>query len=461
MTEAGLTLLRKSSTLRLQIDVRPVESGRPLNTTALEPAWGRSLRLANRRGRHVIRTSICNGPAPAVAVAFAVENTMITRIAAAIMATSLILAGCGGGGSPPSAPSIQPPPMAPPIDPPPQDPAPGDAPAQEPGTDPNPPPAEDPDPEEEEQGPVIPPVPTGVTAAGGIGIVMVSWDSPFMRYDGHALAHIYRNTSSNFSTATLIGTSRSFLYTDRDVEDDTVYHYWVVWESKDGERGPVSSVASDRTGIDPTRIFDDPEPEPDPEDPEPLSGPATLSNVGTSRQSGMATYSVVNLGGRFPGTFSGSRPVYTFDNWGIWAKVGNDTLFRVEIRDRTDGLSGFSRHIDAGHGQSGSKPTSGAAVWTGGVRAWDAHPDTFGTPVTGTARLEVDLSASTMDVDFTGFSGGHPDLSWDNLQISSNGRFGRQQVGNEIIGAFYGAEHQGVAGNFKSSRLDGVFGATR
>lgn len=100
-------------------------------------------------------------------------------------------------------------------------------------------------------------------------------------------------------------------------------------------------------------------------------------------------------------------------------------------------------------------------MWTGGVRAYDAHPDSFGAPVTGTARLEVDFSAATVDVDFTGFSGGHPSLSWDALRVS-NGRFHHTRGAySEITGAFYGAEHQGVAGRFKSRRFDGVFGATR
>ena len=167
----------------------------------------------------------------------------------------------------------------------------------------------------------------------------------------------------------------------------------------------------------------------------------------------------MNVGGRFPGTFVGTRPVHSFNNWGLWAKVGSATLFRVDIRSSTSAFSDYIRHIEGG--QSLSNPVSDSAVWNGGVRAYDAHPDTYGTPVTGAARLEVDLSAATVDVDFTGFSGGHPDLSWDGLRIG-NGRFSDQRGAySEIIGAFYGAEHQGVAGKFKSRRLDGVFGATR
>ena len=110
--------------------------------------------------------------------------------------------------------------------------------------------------------------------------------------------------------------------------------------------------------------------------------------------------------------------------------------------------------------QSGSNPVSGSAVWTGGVRAYDAHPDTYGTPVTGTARLEVDFSAATVDVDFTGLSGGHSSMSWDGLSIT-NGAFSSTSGYKSISGAFYGAEHQGAAGRFSSQRLDGVFGAKR
>ena len=32
---------------------------------------------------------------------------------------------------------------------------------------------------------------------------------------------------------------------------------------------------------------------------------------------------------------------------------------------------------------TGSNPASGSAVWTGTVLAYDAHPDTDATPVTG------------------------------------------------------------------------------
>ena len=318
-----------------------------------------------------------------------------------------------------------------------------------------------------------PPIPAGLDVSCGIGVCLVSWDNPFSTYDNHGQARIYRNTVNRFSTATEVGQASWIMFTDHNLRDNTSYYYWVVFESDDGERGPVSSVASDQTALNPESVYEDivrdledspllellqPDDDDTDSDPDsgPLEGPASLQCVGTARQTGTSTYSVANVWGRFPGIFAGTRPAYSFNNWGLWAKVGNATLFRADIRPDTFGLA---RHVEGS--QSGSNPVSGSAVWTGDVRAYDAHPDTFGTPITGAARLEVDFRAATVDVDFTSLSGGHADLSWDGLRIR-NGRF-RDTSGayKEIRGAFYGAEHQGVAGTFRSDRLDGVFGATR
>ena len=383
---------------------------------------------------------------------------MFTRYAVALAAALLLVACTGGGGGPPASPTDEPPPPV-------QDPDTQPPPVDEPDPDPEPGGPDDsammPDPEPEP--PVVPPAPAGVTVSAGIGVAIVSWDSPFGQYREHSLTHIYRSTTNSFSTATHIGTSESFLYTDENLQHDTTYYYWIVWESTDGERGPRSGVVSDRTGLNPGGIPDVQPPPPDDDDDtnsEALEGPAVLERTGTAQRSGTTTYAETNVGGRFPGTFSGTRPAYSFNNWGLWARVGSATLFRADIRPNTFGITGFTRHIEGT--QSGSRPVSGAAVWTGGVYAYDAHPDTFGAPVTGTARLEVDFSAATMDVDFTGFSGGHADLSWDGVTISTNGRFYVARGGhNEMFGAFYGAEHQGVAGKFTQGRLDGVFGATR
>ena len=98
-------------------------------------------------------------------------------------------------------------------------------------------------------------------------------------------------------------------------------------------------------------------------------------------------------------------------------------------------------------------------MWLGGVRAFDLGA-AGQLPVSGSARLEVDFSDATVDVDFTDFNGGHGDLSWQGLQITA-GAFRDAQSQATIEGAFYGTNHQGAAGKFDSSNLEGVFAATR
>ena len=68
------------------------------------------------------------------------------------------------------------------------------------------------------------------------------------------------------------------------------------------------------------------------------------------------------------------------------------------------------------------------------------------------------MAASTVNVDFTSFDNGRADMSWDGLAIR-NGAFASETPG--IEGAFYGADHAGVAGTFARDGLAGVFGALR
>ena len=196
-----------------------------------------------------------------------------------------------------------------------------------------------------------------------------------------------------------------------------------------------------------------------------LSGPATLAVHGSYR-TGTATYEQtstsvcvpVPCANRFPGTFQGTRTSYRYSEWGFWARVGEATLFRADIRRPS---FDNDRHVEGS--RSGTRPT-GAATWTGHVRAYEAHPDTYGTPVEGTASLSVDFGGSTLSADLTGVSRGHRDLSWSSVRIGRRGEFSQgpdRSTTPAISGAFYGAEHQGVAGRFSSAALDGVFGAVR
>ena len=169
-------------------------------------------------------------------------------------------------------------------------------------------------------------------------------------------------------------------------------------------------------------------------------------------------YQVVNSGGRYPGTFSGTRPRYSFDDWGYWAAEGGETLFRAFIRGDMENGASYALHIEGT--RSGTNPVSGSAVWSGGVRAFDTHPDTLGAPVSGDARIEVDFSAATLDVAFSNFTEGHGDMAWRQLSIV-NGTFQHRSGLDTIDGAFYGDHHRGAAGTFERDRLRGIFGTLR
>ncbi len=203
-----------------------------------------------------------------------------------------------------------------------------------------------------------------------------------------------------------------------------------------------------------------------PDAPVPVIGPQTFDEIGSVTETDtMVTYEHTGSPTlRFPGSFSGTRTNYTFDDWGYWAKQDGVTLFKAYIKDiyiRDIGTIPIGIYTFRIQGApSGSNPVSGSAVWTGQVRAYDAHPDTLGMPVTGDARLEANLSAATIDVDLSNFSGGHADMAWLGLSLIEGG-FLHRDGHNNIYGTFYGAEHQGIAGRFSRDRLDGIFGALR
>ena len=106
---------------------------------------------------------------------------------------------------------------------------------------------------------------------------------------------------------------------------------------------------------------------------------------------------------------------------------------------------------------SGTDPVSGGAVWHGEARAFHNWP---WIAATAAARVEVDFAATTVDVDITDFDTAHPDMSWEDMPLTE-GKFSDAALEPTIEGSFYGADHQGVAGTFRSDRLQGVFGAVR
>ena len=226
--------------------------------------------------------------------------------------------------------------------------------------------------------------------------------------------------------------------------------------SADPDQEPTADPEEDPTSVsgDPNPDPDaDPNPDPDTEptaqpdpgkdqDPGTSPEPLTLRMVGSSRASGTASYSEARVGGRFPGTFSGTRTHYSFNDWGVWAGRGSEVLFNAVIREDTSFFSLSDYELSVTGSKSGSNPVAGSAVWTGDVRAFDAHPSAYGTPVEGDARIEMDFGTVTVDVDFTGFDRGHADMSWDNLPVRS-GAFSHSRGYESLDGAFYGDEHHG------------------
>ena len=184
----------------------------------------------------------------------------------------------------------------------------------------------------------------------------------------------------------------------------------------------------------------------------------TLDTHGSVSNEGSNSYNVVNSGGRYPGTFSGTRTHYSFDDWGYWERQDDETLFKAFIRGDTENGGSYTLHIEGT--QSETNPVSGSAVWSGGVRAYDTHPDTLGTPVSGDAQIDVDFGTATLDVEFTNFTEGHADMTWEDLSIV-NGTFEHSDGLDTFEGAFYGDDHEGAAGTFERGRLRGVFGTLR
>ena len=191
----------------------------------------------------------------------------------------------------------------------------------------------------------------------------------------------------------------------------------------------------------------------------------SVSHVGSYSRTGTEQYDELSLD-HF-GRFSGTRDTYSFSGWGVWAIEDGATLFRATISgiNIQNGLSTalLDPYYTSVTGlRSFDNPVGrDTAVWTGDVRAYETHPDTFGTPVEGNARLEMDLDSflDTIDVRFTNFDRGHFNMSWHGVFVSLGGF--RSFLHGDLEGNFYGDDQEGVAGTFERDSLKGIFGAVR
>ena len=96
---------------------------------------------------------------------------------------------------------------------------------------------------------VVPPAPTVLTASGLFTDVLLSWNQSTNTapYGNHAFTEIWRSQSEDLSSAVLVGTTSAFIYTDKGLEYDSTYYYWVRFVSTSNTPGPWSNMASATT----------------------------------------------------------------------------------------------------------------------------------------------------------------------------------------------------------------------
>ena len=96
---------------------------------------------------------------------------------------------------------------------------------------------------------VVPPAPTVLTASGLFTDVLLSWNQSTNTapYGNHAFTEIWRSQNEDLSSAVLVGTTNAFIYTDKGIEYDSTYYYWVRFVSTSNTPGPWSNMASATT----------------------------------------------------------------------------------------------------------------------------------------------------------------------------------------------------------------------
>ena len=95
----------------------------------------------------------------------------------------------------------------------------------------------------------VPPAPTSLTATGLFTDALLSWNQSTNRapYNNHAFTEIWRSQAEDLSSAVLVGTTNAFIYTDKGLEYDSTYYYWVRFISTTNIPGPWSNMASATT----------------------------------------------------------------------------------------------------------------------------------------------------------------------------------------------------------------------
>lgn len=96
---------------------------------------------------------------------------------------------------------------------------------------------------------VVPPAPTVLTAEGLFTDALLSWNQSTNAapYGNHAFTEIWRSQAEDLSSAVLVGTTNAFIYTDKGLEYNRTYYYWVRFVSDTNTPGSYSNMASATT----------------------------------------------------------------------------------------------------------------------------------------------------------------------------------------------------------------------
>jgi hypothetical protein len=96
---------------------------------------------------------------------------------------------------------------------------------------------------------IVPPAPTVLTASGLFTDALLSWNQSTNTapYGNHGFTEIWRSQAEDLSSAVLVGTTNAFIYTDKGLEYDFTYYYWVRFVSTSNTPGPWSNMASATT----------------------------------------------------------------------------------------------------------------------------------------------------------------------------------------------------------------------
>ena len=96
---------------------------------------------------------------------------------------------------------------------------------------------------------VVPPAPTSLTATGLFTEVLLAWNQSTNTapYRNHGFTEIWRSQNEDLSSAVLVGTTNAFIYTDKGLEYDSTYYYWVRFISTTNTPGVYSNMASGTT----------------------------------------------------------------------------------------------------------------------------------------------------------------------------------------------------------------------